>query len=86
MWRFIGLCLSCFLIGVVPFCAAAEPLKADYVVVGAWNIEHLGRRTPGQRPIAIAEHIEHTSSRIGDKNRRIERIEESGTVTGFQGP
>jgi hypothetical protein len=37
--------------------AAQNCLAVDYIRLGAWNIEHFGGRTPGQRPIAIAEHI-----------------------------
>lgn len=36
---------------------ATNGFGADFVTVGFWNIEHLGKRTPGQRPIAIAEYI-----------------------------
>jgi endonuclease/exonuclease/phosphatase family metal-dependent hydrolase len=36
---------------------ATPALAADYIILGAWNIEHLGQRTPGQAPIALAEHI-----------------------------
>jgi hypothetical protein len=31
---------------------------ADFFRIGAFNIERLGSRTPGQQPIAIAEHID----------------------------
>jgi hypothetical protein len=31
---------------------------ADFFRIGSFNIEHLGSRTPAQRPIAIAEHID----------------------------
>ena len=31
---------------------------ADFFKIATFNIEHLGSRTPGQQPIAIAEHID----------------------------
>ncbi len=32
--------------------------EVNFVKIASWNIEHLGKRTPGQRPIGLAEHIE----------------------------
>ena len=33
-------------------------LGADFFRIASFNIEHLGSRTPGQQPIAIAEHFD----------------------------
>jgi endonuclease/exonuclease/phosphatase family metal-dependent hydrolase len=41
----------------VVFITAPALPAADYVIVGARNIEHHGHRAAGQRPIALAEHI-----------------------------
>jgi len=31
---------------------------ADHIIVGSWNVEHLGNRKYGQHPKALAEHID----------------------------
>ncbi len=47
------------MVAAVAVCASAQVgMAVDYIKVGAWNVENLGDRTPGQFPIAIAEHIE----------------------------
>lgn len=43
------------LVLVMLFTEAAS--ASDIVKIGSWNIEHLGSRTPPQRPIDIAEYI-----------------------------
>lgn len=43
---------------VVTFAIPVPGEAADFVKIGFWNIEHLGKRTPGQQPIAIAEYID----------------------------
>jgi endonuclease/exonuclease/phosphatase family metal-dependent hydrolase len=55
--RFVRRAVLGFFAGVLFNQSAIICLAADYIVLGAWNIEHLGERTPGQRPIALAEHI-----------------------------
>jgi hypothetical protein len=46
--------LSLLIVLVLPQLLAA----ADFFRIASFNIEHLGSRTPGQQPIAIAEHID----------------------------
>jgi predicted extracellular nuclease len=48
-----------FVFAVVLLLAASQGAFADdYVRIGSWNIEHLGKRAFGQHPKALAEHIE----------------------------
>ena len=37
---------------------------ADFIKLGSFNIERCGSRTPGQQPIAIAEHIDLSGANI----------------------
>jgi predicted extracellular nuclease len=45
------------LVAIIMLWPASSCFGIDYIRLAAMNIEHLGGRTPGQRPIAIAEHI-----------------------------
>jgi len=49
VWTFVTTLL-------LPLAVAAG--ATDHVIVGSWNIEHLGERKGGQHPKALAEHIE----------------------------
>lgn len=40
------------------FALASPSFGADFFRIGSMNIEHLGSRTPGQQPMAIAEHFD----------------------------
>jgi len=46
------------LIAAMIWALPASVFAADFFRIASFNVEHLGSRTPGQRPIAIAEHID----------------------------
>lgn len=60
-----------------PSAAAA----VEFVRIASWNIEHLGRRTPGQRPIAFAEHLTLAGPDVIVLQEIYDSDEESGART-----
>jgi len=66
---------------LLAFFVSVPTFAVDYIRLAAINIEHLGSRTPGQRPIAIAEHFLLASPDIIVLEEISDNDEEDGTRT-----
>ena len=54
----------CCCLLTVLFSSCVNLSAADFIKLGSFNIERCGSRTPGQQPIAIAEHIDLSGANI----------------------